>query len=212
MRKSIQTVFALLLASLICIAAFCGCAWMFDEAKLIDGGTYMPNPETNKVLSPETEKQIRQTYLDNFINSYAPEYEYIINHFRIDYYIVVNNCVVVSIGLSNPVPGDYIPLLTFVASEPFRLNPGMHTLVWKDGQLYGLDDAYNLGILPEKNEPDNIGWPVISEEFLDPETEWKIMQYHEASGVLLYKIPVNHIIIVRENENGYIGYRIRGSY
>jgi hypothetical protein len=153
MKTAETTGLRLILVLLVCFAVICGCKEKKSDVK--DG--IFPG------LDAETERRILQDVADKY-NIEADEL-YLL---RIHHHIFVNDCIVVSMDTRGFAENTSLAPTRVVAGVVF--NTKSPILVWKDGSLYALEDAYDLGLLPRET------FPGLSEE-----TKERILQvYSEA--------------------------------
>ena len=171
--------FVLILAALLCLAMFCGCDEGGIEAE--EGvrtvttenegaepqgrDTNMSNLGSYEGISAETERQIKQAYVDTYLMHLKgrrnlpdiyfelfPELNEDVDptiddvSFRL--YVVFDDYIVIQIvDVYHGEPGDWRPIciggVIFNRSRPI--------FVWKDGRLYELADALDQGILPKES-------------------------------------------------------------
>ena len=147
----ITAYFMLIFTALFCLAALCGCGMGgYSKVKVNEG---VPkdnngNPINIRVqngLSDGMAGQIRWDYFNNYMKGY---FSTIDNVWIKGYYGTYNGSVVVIMN-SYPGPMTTIDLIidgivfTYDATHPF--------LVWRDGQLYGLEKAYDIGFLARED-------------------------------------------------------------
>ena len=135
----------------------------------IDPGetTEKEQPGSYPGVDAKTEKQIKQAYLDSDLNERPGA---VIDDILFEPHTVVNGCVVVRIkDISLGETG--IPYTFFINSVPFTMN-SRPIIVWKDGRLYELREAYDLGFLIKEGEEGQPGtYPGV-----DAKTERQIKQ------------------------------------
>ena len=129
----------LILAMVFCVAMFCGCA---DE----DTGGGMRKLGTFEGLSAETELRILQDVFDTYVKPVSEDANLDINIVYVHgyggsykEYVVVDIC---GIGARIMMFGS---LHTFI-DDVLIVHEGLLT-AWKDGQVYELAQAYDLGLL-----------------------------------------------------------------
>ena len=110
-------------------------------------------------LDPETEKQIKQGYLDIYIEKMSGQ-EYFeeineLDHIWIaGYYGTYNGYAAVMVyhGREEHPAGGALLVIQVIAGEEFvyGYGPPHHIVLWKDGSFHGsLRDAYNQGLLDQ---------------------------------------------------------------
>jgi hypothetical protein len=147
MKTAKTTGLGFILVLLVCFTVICTCTKQ---------GTSTNTIVTIRELDAETERRILQAVADKIADE-ADEYEITadelsndLSKLRIQQHIFVNDCIVVSIeGFGGPAA----PSTVIVAGVMFTSPQGagyIPIFVWRDGSLYELQEAYDLGILPTK--------------------------------------------------------------
>jgi hypothetical protein len=143
MKTAKNTGLGVILVLLVCFTVICGCKEKEADNSLGNGGNDLEITRelgTFPGLDAETEKRILQAVANQY-DIKADE----LYHHRIQQHIIVNDCIVVSLN-GFPQPG--ISSSTLVGGVLF--NAMQPIVVWKDGCLYDLQDAYDLGHLPKE--------------------------------------------------------------
>jgi len=146
----------LLFVALFCMTALSGCG-STDNSK-----DYRPLSKNDKngnnnqqiegvdYLSAETVWQIRQDYSNYEIARVGYAYPDITvdNVFILTYYGTYNNAVVVKMNRTQPSPAE---LPDLIIGETLLPNPISSIIVWKEGRIYELRNAYDQGLLTMEN-------------------------------------------------------------
>jgi len=143
----------LVFAALFCLTTLCGCGAPDTSKKPID--IYSP-PDTQPIDGPapgvdinntELGKRIRQDHLNQHYAGQA--WRPTIDDVRITaYYGTYNGCsaVIIPVGGTGAITNVVVAGILFTYS-----GSGTSIVVWKDGTFYGLQKAYDLGLLTREN-------------------------------------------------------------
>ena len=148
----------LVFVMLFCLAAVCGCGSPGTSQRPVDARSAPPeDPPNIPVISPpevdfnntELGKRIRQDFSNYEVDRVGYAYTDLNadNVFIIDYYGTYNDSVVVKMGRSGP-PVELPDVIIGETILPKAISPIM---VWKDGRIYELHNAYNQGLLTMEN-------------------------------------------------------------
>jgi hypothetical protein len=162
MKTGKNTGLRLFLVLLVCFTVISGCKEEKADNSLGSGGNDLKTTHelgTFPGLDAETERRILQAYLDTYFNDIPV---YTVNDFRIlNYYCGENNGV----------------LAVRIGPKESTYHAYPH-LAWKDGILYRMRDAYELGLLTEDDAKsmDEMYLKYGNFPGLDAETEKRIVQ------------------------------------
>ena len=135
----VPAVFLLAFSAFFCLIVFSGC----PETGIGWEGNDMTSRFYDS-LSAETRREIKQAYLVTYLKPGVPKAK--VKGITIHQHADINGCNVVSItDIYSGEPGN-IRAPVFVAGVPF--DP-WKAFVWKDGYLYGLYAAQDLGFVPK---------------------------------------------------------------
>ena len=167
---SIPACCKLISAALLCALVLCGCGETGDTNKPItvddppvidvppvndpDGNRSINNVPpwgTHEGLSAEIEWRIRQDYFD-FLGQYGimPSGYTVKDFWIIRYYGIYNDCVAIMMdGRGVGHTGEVWDIIT--GDTLFVYGSSNTIYAWKEGRFYGLNDAYNQGLLTREN-------------------------------------------------------------
>ena len=149
--------FKLVFAAILCLATLCGCGGNAQDVKEVE---IMPEPADPPLLGPivpidfndtELGRQIRQDYLDELHSSgvwYLLD-QTIDDVWITSYYGIYNGSV--PLMITNRGAGYSGEVKTIVVADIKFTFGGNIMSVWKEGEFYSLEEAYNLGFLTQED-------------------------------------------------------------
>ena len=111
----------------------------------------MPKPKDPEVLGAEMERQIKQTYYDEYIKTSIDIVDVTVDDIYIGkYYGTYNYCVAIMVFYKNQPINDACAEI-IVAGIKFQYSDGSRIVVWKENKFYDLKTAYTEGLLKRKD-------------------------------------------------------------
>ena len=140
-----------------CMVTLCNCG-SSDSQRPIDAFSApirpspnppIVNPQMNSdFIDTEIETRIIYDYFNNLRDGNHDVHK-IDDVWIAGYYGTYNGGFAVIMGCSIPIPGPAVLRTTIIADIEFYYSSGFNIIIWKEGQFYGLQKAYDFGLLTQ---------------------------------------------------------------